>query len=233
MMADDNGGSKMNIKRILTVIVVLLVVVGGGIGYTYQSERTPEHAMAELMNGLAAKDYNKVKQYADVDALIENDYDESTKILATDIAKLHELYPKDWFFCHDTAFMQDYIAARRGDDLVFIRRVLDFYMDDKAVPLSKAEGQAQWLSSEMVKFADNYTAKLTSVQKQGGTAQATVVITGKDTDYGRLVPQLTLTVELTQQADGHWMATRIGNVSEAFYPVVKGIEDYWTLQGWQ
>ncbi|WP_029541379.1 hypothetical protein [Selenomonas sp. AB3002] len=54
-----------------------------------------------------------------------------------------------------------------------------------------------------------------------------------DSDYGRLCPELTLKVALEQQGDGRWKAVRVSNVKELFYPVVDGIENYWTLQGWQ
>ena len=144
----------MNIKRIALVLALVLLTVGGGIGYTYHAERTPEHALAELQAGIKSRDYNKVKQYADLGALIETTYDESTKIMADNIESLSKTYPQDWFFRHDTAFMQNYIAARRGDDLVFIQRTLDFYMDQQATPLSRVEGQAKWVSDEMTKFED-------------------------------------------------------------------------------
>ena len=64
---------------------------------------------------------------------------------------------------------------------------------------------------------------------------STNMTTGKVTnsDYGRLVPSLTVKAELLQQPDGHFMLTRITNGEDIFYPIVKGIEDYWTLQGWQ
>ena len=127
----------MNIKRIALVLVLVLLTVGGGIGYTYHSERTPERAMSELQAGIKSRDYNKVKQYAVLDTLVASTYDESTKIMADNIGSLSKTYPQDWFFRHDTAFMQNYIAARRGDDLVFIRRTLDFYMDQQATPLSR------------------------------------------------------------------------------------------------
>ena len=223
----------MNIKRIALVLVLVLLTVGGGIGYTYHSERTPERAMSELQAGIKSRDYNKVKQYADLGALIETTYDESTKIMADNIESLSKTYPQDWFFRHDTAFMQNYIAARRGDDLVFIQRTLDFYMDQQATPLSRVEGQAKWVSDEMTKFEDSYTADVKSVQQKDGMALATVEFTGKDTEYGRLVPHLTVVLELTRQPDEHWKVTRVHNVDEAFDPVLKGIEDYCTLQGWQ
>ena len=112
----------MRRKNILLILLLLLLAAGGGIGYTYQAERTPEYALAQLADGVKSRDYDKVKKYADVDRLITSTYDESTAVLADNIQALHETYPQDWFFRHDTAFMKNYIAERRSDDIVFIQR---------------------------------------------------------------------------------------------------------------
>ncbi|SFT76175.1 hypothetical protein SAMN02910356_01991 [Selenomonas sp. GACV-9] len=223
----------MKIKHILLAVLAVIVAAGGSIGYSYQAERTPEYALAQLMDGVKSRDYDTVRRYADVDNLITTTYDESTKILADDIVNLNKTYPQDWFFRHDTAFMQQYIAERRSDDMVFIQRVLELYMDPEITPISRMDGQAKWIADEMTKFGDSYDVSVRSVQTDGTRAMAVVDIKGKDTDYGRLVPQLTLKVDMEQQDDGHWQAVHIANTAEAFYPVVKGIEDYWTLQGWQ
>lgn len=84
------------------------------------------------------------------------------------------------------------------------------------------------------KFTQHYSAKLQGVERKGGDwAEATFLVTGDDSDYGRLVPQMTVKVELVQKSDGHFQVTHITNTDEIFDPIVKGIEDYWTLQGWQ
>ena len=44
---------------------------------------------------------------------------------------------------------------------------------------------------------------------------------------------MTVKVELAQQDDGHFQVTHITNGEEIFAPIVKGVEDYWTMQGWQ
>ena len=44
---------------------------------------------------------------------------------------------------------------------------------------------------------------------------------------------MTVKVELVQKSDGHFQVTHITNTDEIADPIVKGIEDYWTLQGWQ
>ena len=219
--------------KALLVLLVLVLAAAGASAYAYQAERTPEYALEQLGVALTKRDGEALARYVNVDSVVTQAYDESTQLLAQDIAHLHQLYPQDWFFRHDTAFMKDYIAGRRGDDLVFIHRCLEFCGDENLMPIGLRDGQAKWLSDEAVKFRDNYTVRIDDIRTQDKTAEAVLVFTGKDTDYGRLVPELTAKVELTQQNDGHWQIQRFTNVSDMFYPFVKGIEDYWTLQGWQ
>lgn len=71
------------------------------------------------------------------------------------------------------------------------------------------------------------------MHQEGESATADLTITGDDSDYGKLLPKLALKVLLDAQEDGHYMVTRVTNVEEGFPPVVKAIEDYWTMKGWQ
>lgn len=223
----------MKAKKIYLGILAVLVIAVGGIGFTYASKHTPEYALEQLGNGFVNQDSQAIQKYADVDQLISTTYDEGTNLLAENIGDLQQKYPQDWFFRHDTDFMKNYIANRRSDDIFFIHRALEFYQDGAIQPVSEADSRAKWLAGEIGKFRDNYTAKLESVKENGSEAEATVKLTGKDTDYGRLVPELTLKLQLEQAEDGHWRVTRVTNVKDAFYPVVDGVENYWTLQGWQ
>ncbi|MBQ4212337.1 MAG: hypothetical protein II651_04105, partial [Selenomonas sp.] len=129
--------------------------------------------------------------------------------------------------------MQKYIADRRDNDLKFIKESLTYFWDEKKLPVGKTQGEAKWIAGEAEIFQRDYSARLGEVVKDGNKAVAIVYIKGSDTNYGRLVPELTLKAALEQQSDGHWQVVGLSNVEEAFYPVVKGIEDYWTLQGWQ
>ncbi len=127
--------------------------------------------------------------------------------------------------------MKDYIAKRRDRDLAFIQRALELDLDAEARPQTAADGQPQWVADEAKKFQQDYTAELISVQEQEGKAVASVKITGADTDYGRLVPEFILKLEMEKE-NGQWRVMRVANVEEVFGPIVKGIEDYWDLQGW-
>lgn len=219
-------------KGFIAIVVLLLVAIGVS-GYCYQSARTPEYALNELMEGAREHDAQKVQRYADLSSIVTKGYDSSTEILARDIERLHREYPQDWFFCHDTAFMESYIKERRESDLVFINRSLEFFLTPTIAPIGESDEQAKWIASEAEKFTQHYSAKLQGVERKGDWAEATFLVTGDDSDYGRLVPQMTVKVELVQKSDGHFQVTHITNTDEIFDPIVKGIEDYWTLQGWQ
>lgn len=222
-----------NLLRILTATLLVAIFATVGLVYAKTAERTPEYALEKIIQAVNDKDEATLARYVDTDALATATYDEGTAILARDIEKLHALYPADWFFRHDTAFMTDYIAERRTDDLALISRTLDFYFHPSETPVTRVDGNAHWLANETRAFEDHYTAKLSGVEENGNIAIATIDITGDTSDYGQLVPTLTVKAELTQQPDGHYMLTRITNGEDIFYPIVKGIEDYWTLQGWQ
>lgn len=129
--------------------------------------------------------------------------------------------------------MKSYIADRRDNDLVFIHRSMEFFLTPTIAPIGESDEQAKWIAGEAEKFAQHYSAKLENVERKGDWAEATFLVTGDESDYGRLVPQMTVKVELAQQDDGHFQVTHITNGEEIFAPIVKGVEDYWTMQGWQ
>lgn len=225
--------TKKHTPYILIAVLLVALFAVCGLVYAKSAEHTPAYAIEQIAAAIQAKDEETLARYVDLDGLSAATYDEGTAILARDIEKLHALYPADWFFRHDTAFMQSYIAARREGDLALIRHTLTFYFHPDETPVARADGDAHWLANEARAFEDHYTAKLTDIKQNDGSAIATIELTGDESDYGKLVPALTLQVELTEQADGHYQLTRILNGEDIFYPIVQGIEDYWTLQGWQ
>lgn len=220
-------------RMVLGMVLGALVLMVGGIVCAQQAQQTPEYALREIAHALESRDAEALDRYVAEDVLLTSSYDEGTALLARDVEKLATLYPDDWFFRHDTEFMTSYLRGRRADDLALLSRVVSFYMRPEATPVSRADGQAHWLATECEKFLAHYTAHVDAVEQRQGEAIAQVTVTGDESDYGRLVPQLTLRLLLRQEGDGHYELTRVENAEEIFYPVVKGVEDYWTLQGWQ
>lgn len=219
-------------RKFIAVLIFVLTAIAAS-GYCYHARHTPEYALEQLQEGVQQRDMKKVQHYADLSSLVTISYDMSTEILARDIGTLQKEYPDDWFFRHDTAFMKQYIAQRRNDDILLINRSLEFFLTPSLTPIGKNDQQAQWLANEADTFMQHYSARLDSVEQKGDWAEATFTITGDDSDYGRLVPELTVKAELMQQEDGHFKVMRISNIEDMFAPMVKGIEGYWTLQGWQ
>ena len=222
----------MKLKRFLPVLLALLAVICSAAAFAYSRERTPEHALGELAAGIEARDYERVARYADLQAIATASYDESTIILCHDIERLSRMYPQDWFFRHDTAFMTKYMADRRDSDLALIQSSIRLLLTGET-PITRQEGEARWIADETAKFLQEYDAQVAKVETEGNSAIATIAIKGHDSAYGKLAPELTLKVALEEQADGRWKAVRVSNVKELFYPVVDGIENYWTMQGWQ
>ena len=223
----------MQNKKFVVFAAVLLIAVFGAVAFAYEREHTPEYALEQIAKGIGDRDAAAVERYADIPAIVSASYDESTAILCRDIEKLSRMYPQDWFFRHDTSFMTGYIADRRQDDLVFIERSIELYLNPDITPVSRMEGEARWVADETAKFLAEYDAQVVKVEKDEKGAVATIAIQGHDTPYGRLAPKLTLKAAMEQQTDGRWKVVRVSNVKELFYPVVDGIENYWTMQGWQ
>ena len=218
-------------KKIMFLALLVLVAVCTA-AFAYSRERTPEYALGEIAQGIASRDYEKVSRYADLQSVVTASYDESTVILCRDIERLSRMYPQDWFFRHDTAFMTKYMAERREADLTLILDTMKFFLTGDT-PITRQEGEARWIADETAKFLQEYDAEVVKVEEEAGSAVATIAIKGHDTPYGQLAPKLTLKVALEEQQDGRWKVVRVSNVKELFYPVVDGIENYWTLQGWQ
>ncbi len=218
-------------KKIMFLALLVLVAVCTA-AFAYSRERTPEHALSEIAQGIASRDYERVSRYADLQSVVTASYDESTAILCQDIERLSRMYPQDWFFRHDTAFMTRYIADRREDDLTLIMDTMKFFLTGDT-PVTRQEGEARWIADETAKFLQEYDAEVVKVEEEAGSAVVTIALKGHDTPYGQLAPKLTLKVALEEQQDGRWKVVRVSNVKELFYPVVDGIENYWTMQGWQ
>jgi len=219
-------------KKLIFLAAALLIAVCGAVAYAYEREHTPEYALEQIARGIGDRDVAVVERYADMPALVSASYDESTTILCQDIERLSRMYPQDWFFRHDTAFMTEYMAERRDADLALILDTMKFFLTGDT-PVTRREGEARWIADETAKFLQEYDAEVVKVEEEAGSAVATIAITGHDTPYGQLAPKLTLKVALEEQQDGRWKVVRVSNVKELFYPVVDGIENYWTLQGWQ
>lgn len=222
----------MRAKKGIIAVLVLVALFCTAAVYAYSRERTPEYALGEIAQGIQSRDYDRVARHADLSALVRAAYDESTAILCQDVEKLSRMYPQDWFFRHDTAFMTKYMADRREADLKLIMDAVKFCLTGET-PVTRQEGEARWIADETAKFLQEYDAEVVKVEEEGGSAVATIAIKGHDTPYGQLAPKLTLKAALEQQSDGRWKVVRVSNVKELFYPVVDGIENYWTLQGWQ
>ena len=73
------------------------------------------------------------------------------------------------------------------------------------------------------------------VRVQEGRAEADCIVRGNETTYGQLLPEASVTLELTRQADGRYRLTRVRTDARrpnGFFAVIDAAERYWELQGW-
>ena len=189
----------------------------------------------QIARAVTTEDRTLFDKYVDEDAVLTSMHTDVSALLADNIEALHERHPADWFFRHDTAFMYDYMAAHRAEYISTACAVLDFYFDAARVPVTKADGNARWGSDEVRAFAAHYTASLEPARITGDRAAVNIFVRGDDSDYGRLLPEGSLTMELARQEDGRWKLVRIYTDTartNGFYAFVDAAERYWTLQGW-
>mgnify|MGYP000970768568 FL=1 len=217
------------------VLLVAALIGGAYTGYCYHRDRTPEAALHAIARAVVTEDRKLFDEYVDEDAVLAVMHEEATALLADNIAALHERHPSDWFFRHDTAFMYDYMAERRASDIAFTRLLLDYYFDAERVPVTKEDGNARWGSDEVRAFAAHYTASIELPVITGDRAMVNVIVRGDDTDYGRLLPEGSVTMELARQTDGRWKLVGAHTDTartNGFYALIDAAERYWEFQGW-
>ena len=222
--------------RLGALVLLVAALIGGAYtGYCYHRERTPEAALHAIARAVVTEDRKLFDEYVDEDAVLVAMHEEATTLLADNIAALHERHPSDWFFRHDTAFMYDYMAERRAADIAFTRLMLDYYFDAERVPVTKEDGNARWGSDEVRAFAAHYTASIELPVITGDRAMVNVIVRGDDTDYGRLLPEGSVTMELARQTDGRWKLVGAHTDTartNGFYALIDAAERYWEFQGW-
>ena len=222
--------------RLGALVLLAAVLIGGAYtGYCRYRDRTPEAALHAIARAVLTEDRKLFDEYVDEDAVLTAMHADVTALLADNIAALHERHPSDWFFRHNTAFMYDYMAERRASDIAFTRLLLDYYFDAERVPVTKADGNARWGSDEMRAFAAHYTAGVEPAAIEGDRAHVVCLVRGDNTDYGRLLPEGSVTMELARQSDGRWKLVRVTTDTareNGFYAFVDAAERYWELQGW-
>ena len=223
-----------HLRRSSAAVLAVLLMFCAYMGFRYWKEHTPEAALAHIGHAAAAEDRDGLDQYVDTDAVLAGLSEDAAALLAENIDALHARHPSDWFFHHDAAFMEQYMAERRAADIAFVRAALDYYFDSSRVPISRTDGTARWASDEMRAFSVAYTVTVGAVRTDGDRAYADVVVHGNDSTYGRLMPTVALTLELTRTADGHWKLVRVRTAADedGFFALVDAAERYWALQGW-
>lgn len=222
--------------RLGAILLLAAILIGGAYtGYCDQRDRTPEAALHQIARAVVTEDRQLFDTYVDEDAVLTALHTDASALIADNITALHERHPHDWFFRHDSAFMKDYMAEHRIEYIDMAHMVLTYYFDAQRVPVTRTEGDARWGSDEVRAFAAHYTAEIVSTTTAGKSASVEIIVRGDASDYGRLLPAASLTLEMTEQEDGRWKLMRILTDTaraDGFFALVDAAERYWALQGW-
>ena len=218
--------------RFLAAILLLLAIVAGGAAMCFD-RHSPEYALTETGAALRARDAAKLAEFVESDAFLAAAYDDGAAELAEAVGTLHECYPQDMFFWHDTAFMRDYAAMHRAAALLAMRQALDLYLSGGATkPAVFETDPVAWGAADLASILSATSADIVSVQKDGSEAVATLRLRGSG-DYGGLLDGMEVKLAMRQRHDGMWQILRVTNAKELVLPVTDSAERYWTLQGWQ
>lgn len=223
--------------RSIAAVLLLVTAAAAGIVYakTYFKAHTHEYALMQIITAIETKDQALFAEYADVDRVLFGIHENISELLGEHIEVLHERHPDDWFFRHDAAFMENYMAERRPRDVAAARLMLDYYFDDTLVPVTREDGAARWWADELRMFAAHYNAGTSAVEDGEARAVYMCRLQGDESAYGRLLPAGYVMLVLEKQENGRWklvQAVTNDNAEEGFYAFVDAAERYWALQGW-
>ena len=225
-------------KKYLCAALLLVCLAMDGLvcAKKYLQENTHEYALMQMLAAIEQKDAARFETYVDVERVLYGIHENASELLAAHIGELHMLYPADWFFRHDAAFMEGYMAERRARDVAAARAMLDYYFDEKRVPVTREDGAARWGADEMRMFAAHYAAASIALTVADETnAVYLCSFRGDESAYGRLMPEGNVWLVLERQDTGRWKLVRIETSDRSeggFYAFADAAERYWTLQGW-
>ncbi len=226
-------------KKLLSLICSLFISIFMFTGCSSASDKSitdtsPEKALNELRQAIVARDSSKVHTLTDLDAFLADTYDVSSKETALLIGRLHERYPEDPFFWHDTEFMLNYSKEHREISLLFTHKILDYFFSKETPATDYDDNPESWLSGELSKLHKACTASVLEIQQSDkGHATAVLKLIGDGTPYGNLTDGIVLKLGMDKQRDGNWKFTSVENIPELIIPVADKAEMFWTLQGWQ
>ena len=224
-------------KKYLCAALLLVCLAMGGLvcAKKYLQENTHEYALMQMLAAIEQKDAARFETYVDVERVLYGMHENASELLAAHIGELHMRYPADWFFRHDAAFMEGYMAERRARDVAAARAMLDYYFDDKRVPVTREDGAARWGADEMRMFAAHYRANASLMVDGEERAAYLCRFYGDESVYGRLLPEGWVHLVLERQDTGRWKLVKAvtdDRSDKGFSAFVDAAERYWALQGW-
>ncbi|BEU87235.1 hypothetical protein TAMA11512_06990 [Selenomonas sp. TAMA-11512] len=224
----------MKRKRLwsLLFIFVLAAVLTGCYRF-YQTQQV-EYTAGQIAKAIETRDAILFDRYVDTTRLAETGYDAGSRVLSEHVAELHELYPEDPFFWHDTAFMTSYTAEHRMEAIRFIREGMHRYFIDTDERPDFAADPTGFVAHEAAEIVAATEARVVEKREErDGRVVLRVRFDGAPTSYGELSNDIEMELLFEKDGAGDWKAVEIVNAEELLLPVTASAEAFWTMQGWQ
>lgn len=188
---------------------------------------TPEAAIIDIKEAIAAKDGERFKARVELSQLINAAYDEATEEFAANCDKFHELYPHDMFFQFGAANIRSYNEKFRDVHIGFLEKFIDAYFGGKAkMPKNFEADPVAFAAFAFKKIHRLMRSSIKDVTAEGDTAIVGVEITG-GIIYKKLIGTLDFKFALKKDESGLWRVCGVANVAELTPPVLDIAETYW------
>ena len=175
------------------------------------------------------KNLDDLTAHVDVDAFLNEGYDEVIDELAINCSKFNKLYPHDLLFKFGSTALRFYNERFRGVHLGFVKRTMNAYFDkDLTPPKSFITNPINFCGVELGKLlkALHCEIKKITVADDESRAVAEVDIFGDNSSYGQMWGRLHFQFEFVNVNDT-WKLKKILNVRELVAPVLDMAERFW------
>lgn len=196
-------GKSLRMKLFLALVILVVVALGAGFWYAKVYTKTPDYALKEIQSSLKDRDAETFRRYVDLDTLLNGTYEVFMGSVATGGEPLS---------AEARAAVGDLTQMMKAPIVTSVREALLSYVahgDDEGIAIDAAQ------ILEKAGFHETTLKEVTSVEEQGDTAVASVLVheDAADEDF-------TLEVVLTRADGGDWRVTEIRNAAD-FMAVVE------------
>lgn len=199
-------GHSLRMKLYLLLAVLVLLAFGSGYWYFQVYTKTPDYALQKIEQALEEHDKDTFGRYVDMDALLDKSYDDL----------MEGLMDAEQPLSSEAKFtVGNFTQMLKAPLITSFKQAVEQYVTTGSWGEEAEEGSNQGFEAAQVLeksgLCESSFRKVDSVakDKEAGTAIAKVRIFQQEANE-----EFVLDVQFTEQADGTWRVTEVGNFHE-------------------